>query len=358
VKTWDVIVVGAGIIGLSLSIELRKTGRTVLLVERGQPGKEASYAAGGMLANCGDEFSEALKPLADASASMYPEFVHELSDESGLRIDFREDGTILFPPRDEISQPPDSRAERLIPSRLRELEPALAPLDRLALYLRERCVDPRDLVEACVKTARHRGIDLSSGDEVRGVTAYGGRASGVTTNKTTFASECVVNCAGAWAGQLAPQSFPTRPVKGQMLAMVMASEDRLRHVVRSPEVYLIPRSDGRVVIGATLEEAGFNKQTIPATIKRLHEAALILVPALQKGKILEAWAGLRPGTPDHLPILGGTDLPGYFVASGHYRDGILLAPVTAKLMVQVISGTALDFNLDNFSAQRFRKKAA
>ena len=357
VKSWDVIIVGGGIIGLSLAIELRKTGRTVLLVERGEPGKEASYAAGGMLANCGDEFSEALGPLADASATMYPEFVHELRDESGLRIDFREDGTILFP-SDRIRQQPDSRAEKLSLSSLKGLEPALAHLDRPAFYLRERCVDPRDLVAACVKTARHRGIDFSSGDEVKGITTSGERTSGVTTHRTTFASECVVNCAGAWAGLLAPLSFPTRPVKGQMLAMVMAHKDMLRHVIRSPEVYLIPRSDGRVVIGATVEEAGFNKQTVPATILRLHEAALKLVPELRNGKILEAWAGLRPGTPDDLPILGQTDIPGYFIASGHYRDGILLAPITAKLMVQVIEGAKTDIDLHDFSAQRFTTNGA
>jgi len=358
VKSWDIIIVGGGIIGLSLAIELRKTGRSVLLVERGEPGKEASYAAGGMLANCGDEFSEALKPLADASAMMYPEFIHELRDESGLRIDFREDGTILFPASDRIRQRPDSHAEKLLPSRLRELEPALAHFGSPAFYLRERCVDPRDLVAACVKAARHRGIDFSSGDEVKGITTSGGRASGVTTNRTVFASDCVVNCAGAWAGLLAPLSFPTRPVKGQMLAMAMTHKDTLRHVVRAPEVYLIPRSDGRVVIGATVEEAGFNKQTVPATILRLHEAALKLAPELRNGKILEAWAGLRPGTPDDLPILGRTFLPGCFIASGHYRDGILLAPITAKLMVQVIEGSKTDFDLGAFSAQRFTTNGA
>ena len=357
-KTWDVIVIGAGIIGLSLALELRKTGRSVLVVERGEPGREASFAAGGMLANCGDEFSEVLKPLADVSAQMYPEFVHELQDESGTQIDLRSDGTILFPPHALVLQRPGSGAQPLIPAKLRDLEPALASLNRPALYLQERCVDPRDLMVACIKAARHRGVDFSSGDPVTAISISDVHATGVTTTKTAFHSEAVVNCAGAWAGQFAPLAFPTRPVKGQMLAVVMPSKELLRHVVRSPEVYLIPRSNGRLVIGATLEEAGFDKQIVPDTIKRLHHAALALLRELANGRILEAWAGLRPGTPDNLPILGRTGIPGYFVATGHYRDGILLAPITAKLMAQIISGVEPEYDLTNFSPSRFGSKAA
>jgi glycine oxidase len=358
VKTWDVIIVGAGVIGLSLAIELRKTGRTVLLVERGEPGREASHAAGGMLANYGDEISDALKLLADASAQMYPEFVHELQDESGLHIDLRSDGTILFPAHSLILQRPDSGAETLIPARLKDLEPALASLNRPAIYLKERSVDPRDLLAACVKAARHRGVDISSGDPVSVINLSDGHATGVSTSRTTFLSETVLNCSGAWAGQLGPIPLPIRPVKGQMLAVAMPSKNLLRHVVRSPEVYLIPRSDGRLVIGATLEEAGFNKQTVPETIKQLHQAALALLPDLQNARMLEAWAGLRPATPDDLPILGRTEVPGYFVATGHHRDGILLAPITAKLVAQVVCGAKPEYDLERFSAGRFNSKAA
>ncbi len=131
----------------------------------------------------------------------------------------------------------------------------------------------------------------------------------------------------------------------------------MRHVVRTvgwtPDVYLIPRSDGRMLIGATQEEAGFDKQTVPETIQKLRQAALDLVPHLAEARILEAWAGLRPGTPDGLPILGATATPGYFVATGHFRDGILLAPVTAKLMAQMIFGQKPEFDLEAFGAERF-----
>jgi glycine oxidase len=142
-----------------------------------------------------------------------------------------------------------------------------------------------------------------------------------------------------------------------MVCVVMPEKELVRHVVRTsgwtPDVYLIPRSDGRLVIGATQEEAGFDKQTVPETIQKLRQAALDLVPQLAEARTLEAWAGLRPGTPDGLPILGATPTPGYFVATGHFRDGILLAPVTAKVMGQIMTGQNPQIAVSKFSLSRF-----
>ncbi len=327
-KYWDVIVIGGGIIGLSLSIELRKKGASVLVVERGKPGREASYAAGGMLVDCQLETLAVLQPLATASARMYPEFVHELQVESGMKIDLRDQGTILFPPAVHSSHPALQAAG--LPAPLTEFEPRLAPSNRPAFYLEERSVEPRALTAAALQAAKRRGVDISSGDEVTGVNVSNGRVAGVATTKTSFRASKVVNCAGAWSGQIAPHAFPTRPVKGQMLYLAAPSRGLLRHVIRSPEVYLIPRSDGRILVGTTVEEAGFDKRTDVATIQRLRHAAIVMVPELRNAKILEDWAGLRPGTPDALPILGPTATPGYYVATGHFRDGILLAPITAQ----------------------------
>jgi glycine oxidase len=353
VKTWDIIVIGGGIIGLSLAIALRKRGATVLLVERGEPGREASHAAGGMLVDCSLETPAILQPLAAGSARMYPEFAHELQVESGVNVDLRDHGTILFPPPEHVHERPGFTLASLLPVPLAELEPALAAPKRPAFYLKERSVDPRALSTAAWKTAKRRGVDFSSGDEVTAVTLTDGRASGVKTNKTTFHAAKVVNCAGAWSGQIGPHAFPTRPVKGQMLCLLMPSRTLLKHVVRSPQAYLIPRSDGRLLVGATVEEAGFDKRTDLATIQRLHRAALALVPELSNARILESWAGLRPGTPDALPILGPTATPGYYVATGHFRDGILLAPISAELMAAAIEGRTPDHDLAPFSPARF-----
>jgi glycine oxidase len=351
VKTWDVIVIGGGIIGLSLAIELHKRGAAVLIVERGEAGREASHAAGGMLVDCPLETAPALQELATASARMYPEFVHELEVESGVKVDLSDHGTIIFPSADHLPQ-----AETLLrPASAAELEPGLNSIlqGRRAFYLAERCVDPRALCAAAVQTAKRRGVDFSSGDEVIRVNVSGGCASGVTTTKTALHAAKVVNCAGAWAGKIGPHAFPTRPVKGQMLYLVMPSRDLLKHVIRAPEAYLIPRSDGRVLVGTTVEEAGFDKRTDAATIQRLHRAAINLVPKLADARILEDWAGLRPGTPDALPILGETPTRGYYAATGHYRDGILLAPITAEIVSKAIEGNDCGYDLTAFLPMRF-----
>ena len=371
-KTWDAIIVGGGIIGLALAISLRKQGLRVLIVERGEPGREASHAAAGMLAASGLEIPTSLRELAEDSARLYPEFAYELEDESGLRVDLREQGTILISEEGKFPQ----KAERLTFEELTALEAGLhafpdgrgrpslqrgRPSPQInsqtkleAAFLAERSVDPRLLVAAAIRAAKHRGVDISSGTEVREVAVSNGRVTGVETEKTSYAAPLVVNCAGAWSGCLEPVRFPVKPVKGQMLAVV--GGPAIQHVLRSESVYLVPRSDGRLVIGSTLEDAGYDKQTDPGTIKRLFRAAAGLVPSLSGAKQHEAWAGLRPGTPDELPILGRTAVEGYFVASGHYRDGILLAPVTAQAMTDLILDQPCRHDLAHFAISRFSKK--
>ena len=345
---------GGGIIGLCLSIALRKRGLRVLVVERGEPSREASYAAAGMLADCMLETRAALQVLATASARMYPEFVHELQDESGVNVDLRDNGTLLFAAPEWVSDHAKFLAENALPAPLAEIEPTLVDMKIPAVYLKERSVDPRALAAAALKAAKHRGVDISSGTTVTDVLLTDGRATGVSAERSRYSAPCVVNCAGAWAGSFSKHRFPTRPVKGQMLAVACASHDVLRHVVRAPEVYLVPRSDGRILIGSTFEEAGYDKRIDADTIQRLHQAAIRLVPALEQARRLDAWAGLRPGTPDDLPILGATNTPGYFVATGHFRDGILLTPVTAHVMAQVITSESVDYDIAAFSAARFQ----
>lgn len=351
-KTWDVVIVGGGIIGLSLALGLRKHGAAVLIVERHEPGHEASHAAAGMLAHCDPHTPEKLRTLAMASAQLYPEFVHELEDESGLRVDLRREGAIIV---DGEGQSLCRDAQLLREDEVAKLEPCLTgAAGRRAEFWPEGSVDPRALTAAALKACKHRGIEIASGAPVIEIQSTAGRASGVKTSRTHFPGAVVVNCAGAWAGQIAgAPPLPTRPVKGQMLAVIAPRHDFLRHVVRGPGAYLVPRSDGRILIGATVEEAGFDKRTNPDTIQRLHQAAANLIPELGQARMLEAWAGLRPGTPDNLPILGATSLPGYFVSAGHFRDGILLTPVTALLMTQAVRGVQPEFDIAAFSPARF-----
>ena len=345
-KTWDVVIVGAGVIGLSLAVELRRSGLSVMVLEKHQPGKESSWAAGGMLADREAGSNVLLRKLAKSSAAMFPEFVRRLRDESGVNIELREHGTIRFLDDDEAAAPD---GERLSAEDVQRLEPELAYVAP-AVFLPERSVDPRELIDGLVGSAKHLGVDIASGSEVLEIEIEGGRAVAAITGKSRYPGNAVVNCAGAWAGHFGPVKLPTIPAKGQMLAVTPAV---VKHVVRGNGVYLIPRGTGRLVIGATVEDAGFDKRVEPETIQRLHQAAAILAPNIGQARILEDWAGLRPATPDKLPIMGSTSVEGYFVATGHYRDGILLAPITARVMAQIVRGKTAEVDVSEFGANRF-----
>jgi glycine oxidase ThiO len=349
-RQWDAIVIGGGVIGLSLARELQKRGRKALLVERGEPGREASHAAGGMLAFCEPHLAPAVRALALESARIYPEFVREIEAESGWRVDWRREGCLALD--HDLAELPGCR--RLEAGEAQALEPHLRVGGTTVQYWPESSVDPRALAAAVEKAARVCGVEVLTGEAVTSLRQRGGRASGVETARGKYDAPVVINCAGAWAAQIdtgSAAAAATRPVKGQMAA-VRPATPVLRHVVRTPKVYLIPRSDGRIVIGATVEEAGFDKHTDPAVIQRLHDAAAEILPELGEAKIEEAWAGLRPGSPDGMPILGSTAVEGYFLATGHYRDGILLAPVTARVMADLIDGSTPVVELEAFAAER------
>jgi glycine oxidase len=279
---------------------------------------------------------------------MYPEFVHRLRDASAVAIDFNNNGTILFVEDGEEFE----EGNPLSAEELRALEPELAYFGNARL-LPEACVDPRQLLEALLKTAIHVGVNVVSGAEVTHIQIDEGKATGAITTKSRYLAPKIVNCAGAWSGQFSPVAIPTRPIKGQMLALVAERRDLVRHVIRGNGVYAIPRADGRIVIGSTVEDVGFDKRVDAEVIQRMHQAAAVLVPSLGEARMLEDWAGLRPCAPDKLPIMGKTSLEGYYVSTGHYRDGILLAPVAAQLMSQVVQARAPGIDIAGFSSFRF-----
>lgn len=343
--------IGGGVIGLSIALELNKHNCKTLLIERGETGREASHAAGGMLAYCDPDFSDIVIPLALQSVALYPEYVRELQDETKVHIDFREDGTIFLPESNEAPR----RGEAISACLIAQLEPNLAAT-RDGYLLPEACVDPRHLVQALARALHHRGVDIVSGSTVLSVETESRNVKGVRTEKSFYATPVAINCAGAWASQITPVPFRSYPVKGQMLSIVPppgAAHFSLRHVVRGGHCYLIPRTDGRVVIGTTVEDAGFDKNVQPDVIQNLHQRAANLFPPLGEGRMLEAWAGLRPGTPDGLPMIGETSYRGYLAATGHYRDGIMLAPITARIIRQLVTGQTPEINLLPFSPERF-----
>src|SRR4051812_19847153 len=290
-RSHDVIIIGAGVIGVSLALELRRAGLHVLVVDRSEPGREASHAAAGMLVAVEEEHPVAMRPLVRASAQLYPEFVASIQADAAHKIDFQRNGAIHIFSEDE---PPP--AKPLSPAKLRELEPNLVPPSTPAAFFEEDYIDPRSLMTALVEAARHRGVDVATGTEALEVTLDNGKVSGLRTERTTYPCSAVVNCAGAWAAQLKGCEAPTRPVKGHMLALLPETAPAIRRVVRATEndVYILPRASGMVVLGSTVEDSGFDKRVNPDTILRLHHLVAGLVPALKAARIHESWTGLRP----------------------------------------------------------------
>lgn len=337
----DVIIAGAGIIGVSLALELRDLGARVLVLDEREPGLGASSAAAGMLAATDPETPAALREFAIESARLFPEFVERVEADSGVSVDFRQQGTIV------LGQGPFPENHRpLSRSELAELEPDLDPEPHNAFLVAEGAVDPALLMQAALRAAEANGIEIRPATKVLGMQAAAGGVE-VCTNRGTLSSLQAVNCCGAWSGA------PVRPRKGQMLYLGPERAGILEHVVRSPEVYLVPRSSGKILVGATVEDVGFNTDVDPTVIARLHLSAAKYLPQLASAPVIESWAGLRPGTPDDLPIMGETENKGIFVATGHFRNGILLAPATARIMARLVRGEPLGTDLTAFWPQRF-----
>jgi len=342
VKTWDVIISGAGIIGVSLALELRERGAEVLVLDKAEPGKEASSAAAGMLCGADLETPEPLWPLTRRSAQLYPQFVEKLERVSGMQTDFRPGAIALLK---VATIPPEHRA--LSAEELNRLEPALDPCRYfVAIADQENSVDPDLLMQAALRAARAAGVEIRGQTEVLEIRSTGAQAEAICATDR-FLARTAVNCQGAWSGA------PVRPRKGQMLYLQPKNPALLRHVVRAPEVYLVPRSSGKILVGATVEDVGYDKTVSPEVIQDLHRAAGLVVPDLASAPIVPSWAGLRPGTPDDLPILGETETRGVFIASGHFRNGILLAPVTARVIANLIAGKSPEVDISAFAPTRF-----
>ena len=365
----DVIVVGAGIIGCSIARELARRRLHVLLLDRQEPGKEASWAAAGMLTPAAESAeSLPLVPFAKASLALYDGFVADVEQSSGQKTGYRREGAleVFFGEGADARLarwlasvcPTGFEPQRLRAADLRQMESALAPDAAAgALFADEGSVDNRLLSAAVAEAARREGAELRAGAEVLRIVGAGGRAAGVETRQGRFAARHIVLAAGSFTAQIqgAERYAPTIPARGQMAALRPATMP-LRRVVRGPS-YLVPRSDGRLLIGATVERAGFERAVTPAGIGRLLADAVRMVPALADAPIVETWCGFRPDTPDHLPILGPTDIEGLWFATGHFRNGILLAPATAQALADWITEGKTALPVEGFSAMRFAGRA-
>ena len=369
VETFDAAIIGGGLIGAAIAFELAGENLRVALFDKQEPGREASWAAAGMLSPAPDgPAALPLVPLAKQSLRLYPQFVEAVESASGQTTDyeFKEVLHLFFAPEDERDRDAlvweygalGIAAEPLEAAAARKMENSIGSLVHSAALLREAVVDPRLLTQAVLAAAGARGVAIRAGTKVTRLLRVGAKCAGVAAGGEEIQARHVIVAAGSFSASISggdgdfARYAPTVPVRGQMLAL-RAEGLRLRHVVRSHRGYLVPRRDSRIIAGSTLEDAGFAKLVTPEGVRKIREASIEMIPALAKAEIVERWAGLRPGSPDELPILGPTDIEGLLIATGHYRNGILLAPVTAKLVREwvVLGKTSLDAKV--FSPLRF-----
>lgn len=345
--SYDVVVVGAGVIGLACAWRLAQRGHSVLVAERDTPGAGASGVAAGMLAPVTEvDFGEERLLRANlASAALWPGFAAELAERSGMATGYRESGALVVAAdrddAEELRRLQEHQralgldAEWLTPSAARRAEPGLSPRIAGAVHApRDHQVDPAATVSALATAFERSGGELGAGVEVASADAHGVSLAG----GARIAAGDVVVAAGCWSGKLA--EVPVRPVKGQLLHLRTRGAGRLcERLVRSPRCYVVDRGDGRVVIGATSEERGFDTEVTAEAVYRLLEAAVEVLPDVEELAFEGAAAGLRPATPDNLPLVGRA-ADGVVLAGGHHRNGVLLAPLTAQAVAAAVCGEA------------------
>lgn len=368
-KTFDAVIAGAGLIGASIALELSRAGLRVALFDAQEPGREASWASAGILSPAPENAAMiSMVPLGKASMALYPEFIALVEELSGLSTGYRAKGTLeaLFSPhaREELStivalhHGLGLAAEAISAGDARELEPALSEeVEAAVVRPDEASVDNRLLISAVLAAAKHAGTQVFMGIPVKAIRSNGPKCSGIVlANQQEIVAKHTIIAAGCFSAQISgvEELAPVRPAKGQMVSLRFPAA-KIERVLWSERIYLVPRNDGRILAGATVEHVGFDKQVTASGIRANLDAAIELAPALAAARVEETWAGLRPDTPDHLPIIGPADLDGLLVATGHFRSGVLLTPITARLIGDFVAGNPLSQDCDRFSPLRFRE---
>jgi glycine oxidase len=373
----NVAIIGAGVIGLAIAWRLAALGVAVRIFDRGAAGAGASHAAAGMLAACAEAEpgEEALVALGRESQARWPAFAAELLAASGIDVELRPEGTLLLALTADdqarlthqlvFQQKLGLPLQWISASDTRRREPHLAGKLAGAVFSPEDTqVDNRKLVAALRVAAEAAGASVSEYQPVSAISSRGGRVDGIILgDDTKVAADVVVLAAGAWARSIegvdAKLRPPVRPIKGQMLALRMdAAAPLLSHVVWAPGAYLVPRRDGRLLVGATVEEKGYDTSLTAGGILTLLEAAWRAVPAIEELAIDEMWVGHRPGSRDDAPILGAGPVDGLIYATGHHRNGILLAPITAHAIARLILDGVVEAVIRPFGIERFGLLAA
>ncbi|MES1207889.1 MAG: glycine oxidase ThiO [Pseudomonadota bacterium] len=363
----DVAIIGGGIMGSAVALRLAQRGVAVTVIERGIPGAEASSAAAGILGpQMEADGPGPLLELGLQSRALYPGLAAELRELTGIDVGYARSG-VLAVAFDEAGQAAlQSRrawqvargltVDALTGEAAHQLEPALGPAVRAALAFPDDAqVVARELARAFSQAAAVAGARFLTGRYVRRVRIAAGRATGVELDGETLPAGVVVVAAGSWSGLVEGAGISpavVRPARGQLVA-IETRPPLFRHVVSAPGGYLVPRRDGTVVAGSTVEMVGFHKQVTVGGLAAILTLARTLIPGLADAPVTATWSNFRPFTEDHLPVLGATPVAGLVLATGHYRNGILLAPITAQVIAELIATGRSPIDLQPFSVQRF-----
>lgn len=362
----DVLVIGGGAVGLAVARELAGD-HAVLLLERGLPGEQASWAAAGMLCPHGEAAQDdALFRLGLKGLGMYPGLVDSLQAETGIDSEYDTVGTLVLAStaaewaelsaRWEWQDRAGLATRRLSPAEVRSFEPSLGlPILGGLFCPEDHRLNPRKLLQALRKSCAIRGVEIVTGAEVGEIIHTEGKVSGVRAGTRVWSADHVIVAAGSWSGQVAGlrPAVSTRPGKGQILAL--GTPARFRHTVRWGPYYIVPRRDGRLVFGATNEDCGFDRALTAAGVSGLLQAALEMAPELASAVVLDAWTGLRPEAPDGLPCIGEAESEGLVYAFGNYRNGILQTPPTAAMVGTIVRGSGAPSGGSPFSPMRFAR---
>ena len=368
----NVLIIGGGVIGLTLARQLHKSGvkKITILEKNSETGREASYAAAGMLApHAETDKLDDFYRFCEMSNDLYSEFAGELFNETGVDIELDKSGTLYlaFSENDvlEIRRRFDWQkkagleVEKLSPTEIHKLEPFVSPDVLEGLFFPNDCqVENRKLLIALRKYAEINDIEIVENAEVKSLQFENKKIIGAQTATDFFSSDKTVLATGAWTSLIKAVGFnlkmpEIKPVRGQIISFRTAKR-LFSKVIYTKRGYLVPRKDGRILAGATVEDAGFENETTESGISFLRETALEIAPTLVNLDIAEKWSGLRPASTDGLPILGEfPEIENLFIASAHYRNGILLAPATAQILVEKIVENANSEFLKFFSLNRF-----
>lgn len=368
----DVLIIGGGVIGLSIAREMHKSGvGQITVADKGRAGREASWAAAGMLAPQAEaDRIDDFYRFCSESRDLYPEFAEELKGETGVDIELDRSGTLYLALTDhdvgetfrrfEWQRTAGLDVERLNDAECRSFEPAVSDGIREGLFFpNDWQVENRKLLAALIEFARLNSVEIIENAAVKNLIADGRRIVGAeSVDGKTISAGHVILATGAWTSliKIGEVSLPVevKPIRGQMICFKQ-SERRFRRVVYSPRGYIVPRADGRILAGATVEDAGFDTATTDEGIDALRKAALEIAPSLANLGIAEKWAGLRPFAADGLPVIGRlSQAENLYVATAHYRNGILLAPLTAKLVAEALVENRNSVFPSSFGPQRFR----